>query len=64
MNSDQTHRRTLIRIVLSYFEQAVFPISLPPAEGGDPSAQLHVAVRAEVIAADKQLHCVIPLGAG
>lgn len=35
-----------------------------PAEGGDPAAQLHVALRAEVIAADEQLHRVIPVSAG
>lgn len=32
-----------------------------PAKRGDPSAQFHVAVRTEMIAADKQLHRVIPL---
>lgn len=35
-----------------------------PAEGGDPSAQLRVAVRAQRVAAHEQLHRVIPVGAG
>ena len=39
-------------------------VGIEPAEGSDPPAQLHVAVRTEVIAADEQLHRVIPLSAG
>lgn len=42
----------------------MFYINTLPAEGGDPPAQLRVAVRAGVIAADEQLHCVIPVSAG
>lgn len=35
-----------------------------PAEGGDPAAQLHVAVRTQRVAANKQVDRVVPLSAG
>lgn len=37
---------------------------LGPAEGGDPAAELHVAVLTEAVAADEQLHGAIPVSAG
>lgn len=37
---------------------------ISPAEGGDPPAELRVAVRAARVTADKQLHRVIPVSAG
>lgn len=36
-------------------------LSMPPAEGGDPPAQLHVAVGTELMAADEELHRTIPV---
>lgn len=35
-----------------------------PAEGGDPAAQLHVAVGTQRIAADEEPHRTIPVSAG
>lgn len=55
---------SIIIILFSICAIRVSFIDLWPAEGGDPSAQLHVAVWTQVIAANKQLHRVIPLSAG
>lgn len=38
--------------------------SVRPAEGGDPSAQLRVAVGTALIAADEELHRTIPVSTG
>ena len=41
--------------------QRLLSASGPPAEGGDPPAQLHAAVGTEPIAADPELHRAIPV---